>query len=131
MSDKPDARPLINLGGSITFLNVNFSYPGGERVLRDFTLHIPAGQKVGLVGRSGAGKSTVLGLLQRLYDPERGHVLIDEQDIAAVTQESLRCAVAVVHQDTSLFHRSVIENLRYGRPVASDEEVRHAAAAAH
>jgi ATP-binding cassette, subfamily B, bacterial len=131
MSDKPDARPMINLGGSVSFLNVNFSYPGGERVLRDFTLHIPAGQKVGLVGRSGAGKSTVLALLQRLYDPERGHVLIDEQDIAAVTQESLRSAVAVVHQDTSLFHRSVIENLRYGRPSASDEEVRHAAAAAH
>ncbi len=131
MSDKPDARPLINLGGSVSFLNVNFSYPGGERVLRDFTLHIPAGQKVGLVGRSGAGKSTVLALLQRLYDPEHGHVLIDEQDIASVTQESLRGAVAVVHQDTSLFHRSVIENLRYGQPAASEEEVRHAAAAAH
>jgi ATP-binding cassette subfamily B protein len=131
MSDQPDARPLINLGGSVSFLNVNFSYAGGERVLRDFTLHIPAGQKVGLVGRSGAGKSTVLALLQRLYDPEHGHVLIDEQDIAAVTQESLRGAVAVVHQDTSLFHRSVIENLRYGRPAASEEEVRHAAAAAH
>lgn len=131
MSDKPDARPLINLGGSVTFLNVNFSYPGDERVLRDFTVHIPAGQKVGLVGRSGAGKSTVLALLQRFYDPERGHVLIDEQDIATVTQESLRQAVAVVHQDTSLFHRSVIENLSYGRPGASEEEVRHAAAAAH
>jgi ATP-binding cassette, subfamily B, bacterial len=131
LSDAAGARPLINLGGSVTFLNVGFSYPGGERILQDFTLHIPAGQKIGLVGRSGAGKSTVLALLQRLYDPERGHVLIDEQDLASVTQESLRWSVAVVHQDTSLFHRSVIENLRYGRPSASDEEVEHAAAAAH
>jgi ATP-binding cassette, subfamily B, bacterial len=131
MTDAPNARPLINLGGSVTFLNINFSYPDDARVLQDFTLHIPAGQKVGLVGRSGAGKSTVLALLQRLYDPERGHVLIDEQDIAEVAQESLRRAIAVVHQDVCLFHRSVIENLRYGKPSASDEEVRHAAAAAH
>jgi ATP-binding cassette, subfamily B, bacterial len=131
MTDAPNARPLINLGGSVTFLNVGFSYPDDARVLQDFTLHIPAGQKVGLVGRSGAGKSTVLALLQRLYDPERGHVLIDEQDISEITQDSLRRAVAVVHQDTSLFHRSIIENLRYGRPNATGEEVRHAAAAAH
>jgi ATP-binding cassette, subfamily B, bacterial len=87
------ARPLINLGGSVTFLNVCFSYPGAERVLHDFTLHIPAGQKIGLVGRSGAGKSTVLALLQRLCDPDRGNVLIDEQDIAEVTEESLRRSV--------------------------------------
>ena len=131
MTDAPAARPLINLGGSVGFLGVGFAYPGGESVLRDFTLHIPAGQKVGLVGRSGAGKTTVLGLLQRLYDPERGHVLIDEQDIAEVSQESLRCSIAVVHQDISLFHRSVIENLRYGNPDAGDEEVRRAADAAH
>ncbi len=131
MIDAPNAKPLINLGGSVTFLNVGFSYPGDARVLQDFTLHIPAGQKIGVVGRSGAGKSTVLALLQRLYDPERGHVLIDEQDIAEVTQESLRRTIAVVHQDVSLFHRSVVENLRYGKPGASDEEVRHAAAAAH
>lgn len=130
MTDTPNARPLINLGGSVTFLNVGFSYPDDARVLQDFTLHIPAGQKVGLVGRSGAGKSTVLALLQRLYDPERGHVLIDEQDIAEVTLESLRRAIAVVHQDVALFHRSVAENLRYGRPGASDEEVQRAADAA-
>jgi ATP-binding cassette, subfamily B, bacterial len=131
MRDMPQARPLINLGGSVSFLNVCFSYPSGDRVLQDFTLHIPAGQKVGLVGRSGAGKSTVLTLLQRLYDPERGHVLIDEQNVAEVTQESLRRSIAVVQQDIALFHRSVIENLRYGRPGASDEEVRRAADAAH
>jgi ATP-binding cassette, subfamily B, bacterial len=127
IEDRPDAQPLIKLGGSVSFVGVCFSYPNGERVLQDFELHIPAGQKVGLVGRSGAGKSTVLALLQRLYDPERGHVLIDEQEIAAVTQESLFRAIAVVHQETSLFHRSVLENLRYGKPEATDDEVREAA----
>jgi ATP-binding cassette, subfamily B, bacterial len=131
MQDASKARPLINLGGSVSFLDVCFSYSNGSRVLQDFSLHIPAGQKVGLVGRSGAGKSTVLALLQRLYDPERGHVLIDEQNIAEVTQESLRRSIAVVQQDILLFHRSVIENLRYGRPGASDAEVRRAADAAH
>jgi ATP-binding cassette subfamily B protein len=131
IEDGPGARSLIRLGGSVSFVGVCFSYPRAERVLQDFDLHVPAGQKVGLVGRSGAGKSTVLALLQRLYDPERGHVLIDEQDIAAVTQESLYRAIAVVHQDTALFHRSVIENLRYGKPEASDDEVREAAALAH
>ena len=131
MTDTAHAEPLINLGGSVSFLNVCFSYPGSERMLQDFTLHIPAGQKVGLVGRSGAGKTTVLALLQRFYDPERGHVLIDEQNIAEVTQESLRRSIAVVHQDISLFHRSVIENLRYGKPDATDRDVRRAADAAH
>jgi len=99
-------------------------------VLQDFTLHVRAGQKLGLVGRSGAGKSTLLALVQRLYDPESGHVLIDEQDVSKVTQESLRRAIAVVQQDISLFHRSLLENLRYGRPDATDAEVRRAAAAA-
>lgn len=131
MEDAPDAKPLIDLGGSIAFVNVCFSYPHNERVLQDFTLHIPAGQKLGLVGPSGAGKSTLLALLQRFYDPETGHVIIDEQDIGKVTQESLRQAIAVVQQDISLFHRSVLENLRYGRPEASDEEVYQAAQAAH
>ena len=131
MANVPEARQLIPLGGSLSFLGVCFSYPDGERVLQDFTLHIPAGQKVGLVGRSGAGKSTVLALLQRLYDPERGQVVIDEQDIAAVTQGSLRRAIAVVHQDISLLHRSILENLRYGRPDATDAEVYAAAEAAH
>jgi ATP-binding cassette, subfamily B, bacterial len=131
MANVPKARQLIPLGGSLSFLGVCFSYPDGERVLQDFTLHIPAGQKVGLVGRSGAGKSTVLALLQRLYDPDRGQVVIDEQDIAGVTQDSLRRAIAVVHQDISLLHRSILENLRYGRPDATDAEVYAAAEAAH
>jgi ATP-binding cassette subfamily B protein len=131
MADAPFTRQLIPLGGSVSFLDVCFSYPNGDRVLQDFTLHIPAGQKVGLIGRSGAGKSTVIALLQRLYDPERGQVLIDEQDIAAVAQDSLRRAIAVVQQDVSLFHRSILENLRYGRPNATDKEVYAAAEAAH
>ena len=131
MADAAHARQLIPLGGSVSFLGVCFSYPNAERVLQDFTLHIPAGQKVGLIGRSGAGKSTVIALLQRLYDPERGQVLIDEQDIAAVAQDSLRRAIAVVHQDVSLFHRSIMENLRYGRPDATDQEVYAAAEAAY
>jgi ATP-binding cassette subfamily B protein len=127
MQDGPDARSLIQLGGSAALVNVCFSYPNGQRVLQDFTLHIPAGQKIGLVGRSGAGKSTIFALLQRFYDPERGEVLVDEQNIRTVTQESLRRSIAVVQQDISLFHRSVLENLRYGRPDASDDEVRYAA----
>jgi ATP-binding cassette subfamily B protein len=131
MVDAPDAQPIINLGGSVIFENVSFSYPDGERVLQDFDLRIPPGQTVGVVGRSGAGKSTVLALLQRLYDPTAGRVLIDGQDIAHVTQESLRRSIAVVHQDISLLHRSVLENLRYGRPDATDEEVYQATEAAH
>jgi ATP-binding cassette subfamily B protein len=131
MPDAPNARPLISLGGSISFLEVCFSYPESERVLRNFTLHIPAGQRIGLVGRSGAGKSTILALLQRQYDSERGCVVIDEQDIAEVTQDSLHRALAVVHQDISLFHRSLIDNLRYGMPEAADAEVEHALAAAN
>ena len=127
MPDAPDARSLISLGGAVTFANVGFNYPGGGRVLQDFDLHIRAGERVGLAGRSGAGKSTVLSLVQRLYDPDRGHVLIDEQDIAKVTQESLRQNIAVVQQDISLFHRSVLENLRYGKPEASDAEIYRAA----
>jgi ATP-binding cassette, subfamily B, bacterial len=131
MEDAPDAKPLVCLGGSVAFAKVSFSYPNGKRVLQDFDLHIPAGQKVGLVGRSGAGKSTVLSLLQRLYDPASGHLLIDQQNIAHVTQESLHQSIAVVQQDISLFHRSVLENLRYGKPEASDEEIYRAAEAAH
>lgn len=127
MEDAPNAKPLVRLGGSVTFANVSFNYPNGHGVLKSLNLHIPAGQKVGLVGRSGAGKSTVLALIQRLYDPTAGQVLIDEQDVSKVMQDSLRHAIAVVHQDISLFHRSVLENLRYGRPEASDDDVYRAA----
>ena len=131
MQDAPDARPLVSLGGAVSFVNVGFSYPSGERVLQDFNLHVHAGERIGLVGRSGAGKSTVIAMLQRLYDPDRGHVLIDELGIGKVSQESLRRSIAVVQQEISLFHRSVLENLRYGRAEATDEEVYAAAEAAH
>lgn len=131
MQDTPGAKPLTVLRGSITFERVSFSYPSGVQVLRDFDLRVSAGQKVGIVGRSGVGKSTILALLQRLYDPVTGRVLIDEQDIRQVSQVSLRQSVAVVQQDISLFHRSVLENLRYGKPEASDEEVHRAAEAAY
>jgi ATP-binding cassette, subfamily B, bacterial len=130
MLDAADARPLVVSGGAIRFKQVSFSYPSGQDVLKGFELDVPAGQKVGLVGRSGAGKTTIFALLQRLYDPDTGEVLLDGQDIARVTQESLRGSIAVVQQDISLFHRSLLENLRYGRPEASDEEVFRAVEAA-
>jgi ATP-binding cassette subfamily B protein len=130
MQDAPDAKPLVVSAGAIDFHNVGFSYPSGQTVLKDFTLHVSGGQKVGLVGRSGAGKSTIVALLQRLYDPGSGEVLIDGQVISHVTQASLRSSIAVVQQDISLFHRSLLENLRYGRPDASDEDVFSAVEAA-
>jgi ATP-binding cassette subfamily B protein len=130
MQDAPGARPLVVRGGNIQFNHLSFSYPSGQQVLRDFDLEVPAGQKVGLVGRSGAGKSTIIALLQRLYDPDSGEVLIDGQNIAQVTQESLRASIAVVQQDISLFHRSLLENLRYGRPEATDKQVFRAVEAA-
>jgi ATP-binding cassette, subfamily B, bacterial len=130
MQDASDAQPLIVRGGAIVFKQVGFRYPSGQEVLKAFELDVPAGQKVGLVGRSGAGKSTIIALLQRLYDPDSGAVLIDGQNIAQVTQESLRGSIAVVQQDISLFHRSLLENLRYGRPDASDEQVFRAVEAA-
>jgi ATP-binding cassette subfamily B protein len=130
MQDAPDATPLAMHGGAIAFEQVRFSYPNGQEILRNFDLHVSAGQKVGLVGRSGAGKSTIFALLQRLYDPDKGAVTIDGQDIARVTQESLRRSIAIVQQDISLFHRSLLENLRYGRPEATDDEVYQAVEAA-
>ncbi|HWI29148.1 MAG TPA: ABC transporter ATP-binding protein [Stellaceae bacterium] len=130
MEDAPDAKPLVNARGTVRFESVAFSYPNGRTVLREFSLDIPRGQKVGLVGRSGAGKSTILALLQRFYDPDGGRVLIDGEDIARLTQQSLRQSMAMVQQDISLFHRSVLENLRYSKPEATDEEVYRAVEAA-
>jgi ATP-binding cassette, subfamily B, bacterial len=128
--DQPGAGRLIHLGGSIAFENVEFSYPAGDPVLRGFSLRIAPGQRVGLVGPSGAGKSTLISLLQRLFDIDDGRLLIDNQDIRAMTQDSLRAAIAVVPQEISLFHRSVLENIRYARPEATDDEVLAAARAA-
>ena len=130
MQDAADAKSLVIGGGAISFRRVSFAYPSGQSVLKDFSLDVPAGQKIGLVGRSGAGKSTIIALLQRLYDPATGEVRVDGQNIAGVTQESLRGSIAVVQQDISLFHRSLLENLRYGRPEATDEEVFRAVEAA-
>ena len=129
--DLPEATTLAAGRGTVGFENVSFGYPGGSRVFDDFDLRIEAGQRVGLVGGSGGGKSTVFALLQRFYDVDAGRIVIDGQDIAHVTQESLRELIGTVPQDTSLFHRSIMENVRYGRPDASDEEVLAAAGAAH
>jgi ATP-binding cassette subfamily B multidrug efflux pump len=109
---------------------VQFRYGEGERVIRDFSLSIRPGERVGLVGPSGAGKSTLVNLLLRFYALERGRILIDGQDIARVTQESLRAAIGMVTQDTSLLHRSVLDNIRYGRPEAEAEAIERAAHAA-
>jgi ATP-binding cassette subfamily B protein len=128
--DKLGARPLVHLGGSIEFENVEFSYPGGSRVFDGFNLRIEPGQRVGLVGPSGAGKSTLIGLVQRLADVDGGRILIDDQDIRGMTQDSLRAAIAVVPQDISLFHRSVMENIRYAKPEATNDEILAAAKAA-
>src|SRR5216683_1865466 len=131
LRDRPEARSLARPGASVAFDNVSFAYPDGRRVFTKFSLHIEPAQRVGLVGPSGCGKSTLFALLQRFYDVQGGCVRIGGQDISQVTQESLRAAIAVVPQDVSLFHRSIIENIRYGRQDASEAEVMDAAIAAH
>ena len=127
ITDAPDAAPLAIGSGEVAFRDIRFQYQPGQPVIRDLSLTVRAGEKVGLVGVSGAGKSTLVSLLLRFFDPEEGKVLIDGQDIRRVTQESLRESIGVVTQDVSLLHRSVGDNIRYGRPDASDEELRHAA----
>ena len=130
--DAPDAKSLVVTGGEIRFEEVGFHYGRGDAtVIEDFSLTIRPGEKVGLVGVSGAGKSTLAGLLLRLYDVESGRILVDGQDIAAVTQQSLREAIAMVSQDTSLLHRSIRDNIAYGRPGASQAEIERAARLAH
>jgi ATP-binding cassette subfamily B protein len=130
LRDHPEAEPLVRRGASVKFEHVDFRYADGRHIFEDFSLSFRPGERVGLVGHSGGGKSTLFALLQRFYDPQFGRVLIDGQDIARVTQESLRESIGVVPQDISMFHRSVMENIRYGRPDASDDEVREAAIAA-
>jgi ATP-binding cassette, subfamily B, bacterial len=130
LRDHPEAEPLVKAGAAIVFNKVSFRYRGGQQVFDKFSLRLNAGQRVGLVGQSGGGKSTVFTLLQRFYDVDQGHIAIDGQNISRVTQESLREAISVVPQDISLFHRSIMENIRYGRPNATDGEVLRAAIAA-
>ncbi len=119
--DAKDARRLMVTHGDIRFEHVNFAYGGKRDVIEKLDLHIRPGEKIGLVGRSGAGKSTIVNLLLRFYDVENGRILIDGQDIAHVTQDSLREQIGMVTQDTSLLHRSVRENIIYGRPDATEE----------
>ena len=121
--DRADAVPLVVTRGEVRFEHVGFAYNNKRRVIDDLTLTIRPGEKIGLVGRSGAGKSTVVNLLLRFYDLQQGRILIDGQDIAHVTQDSLRAQVGMVTQDTSLLHRSVRDNIVYGRPGASDAEM--------
>ena len=130
LRDHPKATVLVKRGARVEFDDVTFTYADGTRVFADLNLRLEPGQRVGLVGPSGGGKSTLFALLQRFYDLQHGRILIDGQDIARVTQDSLRSAIAVVPQDISLFHRSMIENIRYGKPDASEEELRTAALAA-
>jgi ATP-binding cassette subfamily B multidrug efflux pump len=130
MPDLPDAVALPRVTGAIDFEHISFDYgrmPRRGGVLRELQLNIAPGERVGLVGRSGAGKSTLVHLLLGFYRPERGRILIDGRDIAGLTQESLRAQIGMVTQDTSLLHRSIRDNIRYGRPEASEAEIVDAA----
>ena len=137
VTDIPGARPLVVPRGEIRYEAIHFNYgkdrglTDGAGVIDNLSLVIKPGEKVGLVGRSGAGKSTLVSVLLRFYDLEKGRILVDGQDIASVTQESLRAAIGMVTQDTSLLHRSVLENIVYGRPDAAPEQAIAAAKRAH
>ena len=129
--DEPNAKSINIKKGDIYFDKVHFYYQKSRAVFHDLTVNIPGGQKVGLVGYSGSGKSTFVNLILRFYDIQSGHILIDKQDIAMVTQHSLRSQIALIPQDPVLFHRSLMENIRYGRLDATDEEVVEASKLAH
>ena len=130
LTDRPDATPLVVRNGAIAFEHLAFRYGDGEHVIKDLSLVVRPGERVGLVGPSGAGKSTLVSLLLRFYPLEHGRILIDGQDIAFVTQDSLRAAIGMVTQDTSLLHRSVRDNINYGRPDADEAAMAAAAQAA-
>ncbi len=129
--DAPGAKPLNVTEGKITFDQVQFKYKGTEPLFKNKSITIESGQKVGLVGYSGSGKSTFVNLILRLYDVTSGKILIDGQDIHLVTQDSLRTAIGMIPQDPSLFHRSLMDNIRYGNTDASDQQVKDAARKAH
>ena len=125
--DRPNALPLHIRRGEIRFEHVQFGYDTAKPLLQDFNLTIRPGEKVGLIGRSGAGKSTIINLLLRFYEPQQGAITLDGQDIRSVTQESLRAQIGLVTQDTSLLHRSVRDNIVYGRPDADEQAMLNAA----
>jgi ATP-binding cassette subfamily B protein len=127
VADRPGAAPLRVSGGTVRFENVRFCYEPERIILDGLSFEVPAGKMVAIVGPSGAGKSTVSRILLRFYDVAGGRVTIDGQDIRDVTQTSLRAALGVVPQDTVLFNDTILYNIRYGRPEASEEEVREAA----
>lgn len=131
INDKPEAKPLIISDGAIEFDAVNFGYSGRLPILKGFSFKVSAKQKVAVVGSSGAGKTTLIKLLFRFYDIQSGSIRIDGQDIRDVTQESLRSAIGIVPQDTVLFNTTLLENVRYGRIDATDEEVKKAIKLAH
>lgn len=131
IKDKPGAKILKAKQGAIDFDQVSFSFNQTRQILDQLNLHIAAGEKIALVGPSGAGKTTLVRLILRLYEPAAGTIKIDGQDISSVTQDSLRAKISLVPQDPVLFHRSLLENIRYGRPGASDKEVLKAAKLAH
>lgn len=128
--DRSDAQPLAVRGGGIRFEDVSFTYPDGRRVFERLNLDVRPGERVGLVGRSGAGKSTLVKLLTRRHLVTSGRVCIDGQDIQGVTQESIALAIGEVPQATEMFHRSIRENIRYGRPGAGNDAVEAASKAA-
>ncbi|MDB5530530.1 MAG: hypothetical protein JWR51_3633 [Devosia sp.] len=129
MLDIPDAKPMVVTKGELVYDNVSFNYWRGKQgsVIDNFDLTVAAGEKIGLVGRSGSGKSTLVNLALRMFDVQDGGIRIDGQDVRNVTQESVRAAIGLVSQDTSLLHRSIRENLKYGRQTATDEEMIRAA----
>jgi ATP-binding cassette, subfamily B, bacterial len=129
--DPPHAPSLVRRHGSVRFRNVSFAYEPGRPALRNVDFAIRAGEKVGIAGPSGAGKTTIVQLIQRLYDVQLGDIVIDDQSIRSVSQDSLRDTLSVVPQEITLFHRTVMDNIRFGRPGASDAEVVSAARAAH
>lgn len=134
ITDKKDARPLVVSQGKIDFDGVAFNYGKDDKTIQlfnDFNLHIKAGEKIGLVGRSGSGKSSLVNLLLRFYDVNHGKISIDDQDISTITQNSLREQIGMVTQDTALLHRTVRENIAYGKPDATDDEIIMAAKKAH
>lgn len=130
MVDGPNAQPLLHYEGDIEFENVTFHYAAGKMALRNVSFSIRAGTTTAIVGESGSGKSTILKLLFHFYNVDKGRILIDGNDIRNITMESLRSHIGVVPQDTVLFNDSILYNLRYGRPEASDAEIYRACVAA-